>query len=252
MSEIKYSVVIIAYNEENRLRACINSIHRARKDVQIILSDGGSTDATIKIALEENVIVVSSKPGRGIQCNAGAKLAKGSIILFLHSDTTLPANAFRLLDDYFGDSKVKIGTFRLAFDKKNPVLSIYTKFTSIDSVFTRFGDQCIVIRRNFFNQISGFNNWVLYEDVDLLRRARKLTKIYSFPASVITSSRRFEEEGIIKQQLINGWHILLFFSGKSPEELAVKYCSLHHPDDKINTASGKEKAINHYFMLSKI
>jgi rSAM/selenodomain-associated transferase 2 len=247
MSEIKYSVIVIAYNEEDRIRACINSIRLAGRNVQIILSDGGSTDSTIKIALEENIEIISSKPGRGIQCNIGAQSASGNVLLFLHSDTTLPGNAFKLLAKYFINDDIKIGTFRLAFDKKNPILSWYTKFTSIDSIFTRFGDQCIVIRKDFFDQLGGFKNWVLYEDVDLLRRARKMSKIYSFPLSVVTSSRRFEEKGIIKQQLTNAWHILQFFAGKSPDDLAVKYRSLRQQYNKINTEALNNRINNRLY-----
>jgi rSAM/selenodomain-associated transferase 2 len=226
MSEIKYTIVIISYNEENNILACVNSIKTARNDVQIILSDGGSTDSTIKIADDENVEIISSKAGRGIQCNTGAVNAKGNIILFLHSDSTLPINAFEILDEYFYSDKIKIGTFRLEFDKNNPILSFYTKFTSIDSLFTRFGDQCIVVRKDFFKELNGFKDWSLYEDVDFLRRARKLAKIYSFPASVVTSSRRFEEKGIIRQQFFNAWLFLQYLFGKSPENLAAKYNSL--------------------------
>lgn len=221
---MKYSVVIISLNEENNIQRCINSIMlTGKKDVQIILSDGGSSDNTIQLALNENIEVVNSTPGRGIQFNTGAANADGDVILFLHADTTLPENAFKILDKYFNSIAVKTGTFRLAFDKKSIILSFYTKLTSYDSFFTKFGDQCIVVRKDFFNQLNGFKNWSLFEDVDLLRRARKITKIHSFPASVTTSSRRFETNGIIKQQILNGWHLLQFLFGKSPAKLSRYY-----------------------------
>jgi predicted glycosyltransferase involved in capsule biosynthesis len=103
------------------------------------------------------------------------------------------------------------------------MLSLYSKLTSIDSVFTRFGDQCIVVRKDFLNRLNGFNDWPLFEDVDLLRRARRLTRIYSLPARVTTSSRRFIKEGFIRQQLLNGLRIFQFLSGVPPYKIAGKY-----------------------------
>lgn len=225
MVKFKYSVIIISYNEEDNIKKCITNIREANPFVQIILSDGGSTDATLSIGMKENVEIVYSSPGRGIQCNSGVKYAKGEIILFLHADTILPRNTFDILDKYFSLEEVKIGTFRLGFYPSSPIFSLYSKFTIIDSIFTRFGDQCITLRKNFLEQIGGFKNWPLYEDVDLLRRARKMTKIYSFPTFVITSARRFRKRGIILQQLLNGYYISLFLLGMSPFKLAKKYNS---------------------------
>jgi len=90
-------------------------------------------------------------------------------------------------------------------------------------MFTRFGDQCIVIRKSFFNEIGGFPDWPLFEDVHLLRLARRHTKIISLPSAVITSARRFEARGIIKTQLVNGFLLLLYLFGVSPTLLANWY-----------------------------
>ncbi len=231
---MKYSVVIISLNEENNIRHCIDSIRQTgRDDVQIILSDGGSRDGTLRLALNENIKIVSSLACRGTQFNKGAELAEGEVILFLHADTLLPKNAFEILDKYFKSGKVKVGTFRLAFDKENLLLSFYTKLTSFDSIFTKFGDQCITTRKDFFERLNGFKNWRLFEDVDFLRRARKLTKIYSFPASVTTSARRFEENGLVKQQVLNGWYILKFLAGIEHFKLFNDYYKthLHNPEE---------------------
>lgn len=225
---MKFSVVIISLNEESNIQNCISSINNtAKKDVQIILSDGGSSDKTIEIALTNKVTVVNSLPGRGVQFNAGAECANGDVILFLHSDTSLPADAFELLEKYFIDNNVKIGTFRLLFDKNNFMLSLYSKFATIDSIFTKFGDQCIVMRMNLFKELNGFKNWPIFEDVDILRRARKENRIYSFPSYVITSSRKFDESGIIKQQFLSAKYILQYLLGKSPLELFKSYYSLN-------------------------
>lgn len=223
MNKFKYSVILISYNEEEIIYQCISTIKTADPSVQIILSDGGSTDSTISIAEKENIKIINSEPGRGIQCNAGAEYADGDILLFLHSDTYLPQNAFEILDEYFSSKEVNAGTFRLSFDRENPVLSFYSKFTTFDSIFTRFGDQCIVMRKTFFDQLNGFKDWPIFEDVDILKRARKITKIHSFPAYVITSARRFEKTGAVMQQLLNFWFIIQFLLGRPPAELALMY-----------------------------
>ncbi|MEO8398604.1 MAG: TIGR04283 family arsenosugar biosynthesis glycosyltransferase [Ignavibacteriaceae bacterium] len=220
---MKYSVIILSYNEENTILNCINSIKSSKDNVEIILADGGSIDSTVFIAKKENILIKNCSKGRGIQCNEGAAEASGDILLFLHADTVLPKNAFQILEIFFKDEKVKIGTFRLKFNNANKFLSLYTKFTKVDSMFTRFGDQCIVVRKKFFNVLNWFPNWQLFEDVEFLRAARRKTKIHSFPSYVTTSARRFEKKGFIKQQLFNGWLFLNYLLKIPPEKLALKY-----------------------------
>jgi len=244
MEKTKYSVIIISYNEEANIEKCIRRIKDADASAQIILSDGGSDDLTVSIASEEGATVVSSRQGRGVQCNSGARYATGEILLFLHADTVLPQNAFNILDDFFRSEKVKIGTFRLSFSKKNNVLKFYSMFTSIDSIYTSFGDQCIVTRKDFYDRLKGFKDWPIFEDVDILRRARKETRIFSFPAYVITSSRRFEKTGLIKQQLLNFLMIVQFLFGKSPNELALMYNKNGTTNRRINNNSEPVKELS--------
>ncbi len=220
---VKYSVIIISYNEEDNIASCIGSINKNRDDIEIILSDGGSLDKTIEKAMHYSVKIVSSDFGRGVQFNRGAKYASGEILLFLHADTLLPKNAFKILDNYFSSKKTQIGSFRLAFNTRDKALGLYSIFSAIDSIFTRFGDQCIVVRRNFYDRLGGFKDYPLFEDVDFFRRARRLTKILSFPFNVVTSSRRYKSNGVIKQQICNGWYIIQYLLGVSPFKLADKY-----------------------------
>ena len=185
--------------------------------------DGGSQDRTVNQAEEEGVIVGCSKRGRGMQCNVGASLACGDILLFLHADTRLPEDAFEKLNQFFRNERVEIGTFRLKFDERNWILAFCALFSRFDSVFTRFGDQGIVIRKSFFKAIGGFPDWPLFEDVGILQAARRKTRIYSFPTAVTTSARRYMQNGVIRQQLQNLWYMIQYLSGKSPIELAAEY-----------------------------
>jgi rSAM/selenodomain-associated transferase 2 len=224
---VSFSVIIPARNEQERIDTCVANVREVADedgaDVEVIVVDGGSDDETALRAAAAGARVVAAAPGRGSQCNAGADVARGEVLLFLHADTLLPAGAFRLLTVEMTRPAIGAGTFRLRFDERHWLFSIYTAFSRFDSVLTTFGDQCIVIRRELFEGIGGFPEWPLFDDVALLQRARQVTRIRSFPATVITSARRFRREGVIRQSLRNAWYVVQYLLGASPYALAVKY-----------------------------
>ena len=223
---MKYSVIIITYNEEEKIRECIRSIKKADdnfSDFEIIVSDGGSTDNTLKIVEEEGVIINKSPVGRGVQSNTGARLAKGEIIIFLHADTLFAKNGFSVLNNTFKSEDVKIGKFKMKFDERNIIYKFYSFFTRYDSVLTSFGDQCVVIRKSFYNQLGGYPDWQIFEDVHFLRKARKETKINILPATVFTSARRFKKNGLLIQQLRNLYYIFLYYTGINHKDIKAKY-----------------------------
>ncbi len=217
------SVVIPAFNEGPRLAATLVNVRRVLPDAEIIVAPADSSDGTAAIALATGARLAPSERGRGRQCHAGALAAGGGLLLFLHADTLLPANAGEVIDRHFARPEVGIATFRLAFDSAGPLLRFYAWWTRWDSVFTRFGDQGIVVRRNFYQQLGGFPPWRLFEDVELLRRARLSTRVWSLPACVTTSARRFSRGGGVRQQLRNGWLLARFLLGASPDRLAARY-----------------------------
>lgn len=218
-----YSIIIPTFNEEARISTTIQRVRELNPEIEILIVDGRSTYETVQIARALGVRVIDAPRCRGAQCNAGANQAKGDVLIFLHADTLLPTEAFNVLSNYFANHRLQIGTFRLAFDENDWLLRAYAAFTRFDSIFTSFGDQCIVVRKSFFEEIGGFPNWLLFEDVHLLRMARRRTKIFSFPATVTTSARRFLKVGTIRTQLINGWLILQYLLGDPPNKLAAQY-----------------------------
>lgn len=155
--------------------------------------------------------------------NHGARMATKNTFCFLHADTTLPANAHDVLSAFFSRREVRIGSFNLRFDHHHPLLSVYELFACLDTRFTRFGDQCIVVRRDFFEAIGGFPEWPMFEDVELLTKARKVATIHAFPADVVTSARSFVRDGIIRRQIKNGLLLGRFLLGASPELLSEEY-----------------------------
>jgi rSAM/selenodomain-associated transferase 2 len=236
---MKYSVIIPTLNEAKYIQPTIQRIQDLNGSAQIIFADGESSDETVQLCQKAKAEVVFSKRGRGSQCNAGAQKASGDVLLFLHADTLLPHNAFELMTNYFSNEHINIGTFRLSFDSLNLTLRFYCWFTKFDSIFTRFGDQCIVIRKSFFNEIGGFPDWPLFEDVHLLRLARQRTSVISFPSRVITSARRFKTRGIIRTQMLNGLLLVLYLFGVSPTLLANWYTIKNPPNLKLQSLQKK-------------
>lgn len=220
---MNFSIVIPTLNEQAVLHTCIASIRRLDPGVEIIVADGGSTDDTARIAGSDGVRLCHSERGRGMQCNAGASLATGDVLVFLHADTRLPDGTFKRLREIFADSPVQCGTFRISFDIDHWFLRFLSLVSLFDLGLFRFGDQCLVARKSFFESIGGFPTWKLFEDIELVRRARKKTRIHRFPMTVTTSARRFLQNGILRQQAKNTWFTAQYFLGTSPENLAAKY-----------------------------
>jgi rSAM/selenodomain-associated transferase 2 len=207
------SVVIPTLNEAAWIGRTVRQIARLDRRVEIVVADGGSEDGTVAVARAAGACVIDAPRGRGPQLRAGAATATGDLLVFVHADTLLPDGAFDLLRERFARPQVRIGTFRLRFDREHWLLRAYAACTRVDSVLTRFGDQVIAIRREFYAELGGFPPWERLEDVHLLRIARGRTRVYSFPATVTTSARRFEREGLVRAQLHNAALLLGYLCG---------------------------------------
>lgn len=187
------------------------------------MADGGSQDGTGRIAEEENVIFISSGRGRGTQCAAGAYVASGKFLLFLHADTRLPRDTGDKLDEFFSEPDNKFGAFTIKFEPGHLILDLITVASRVDSVLTSFGDQCIFMRREFYDEVGGFPDWPLFEDVYMFQKARKLTKVHKLKGPVRSSSRRFQRNGVVHQLALNTWLMIQYHLGVHPEELDKRY-----------------------------
>lgn len=224
---MKFSVIIPTLNEEPYIRSCLRRVSDIIPTngpaVETIVADGGSQDRTLDIARQYGATIVQARRGRGTQCNDGAAQASGDILLFLYADALLPHQAFSLINEFFADEEVRIGTFRLQFDMQHWLLDPAPFVTSLDSVYTKFGDQCIIIRRSLFDEVGGFPDWPFFEDVRLFERVRFKTCIYSLPAPIISSARKYRQKGVLANHLSNIWLIMQYLLGASPHDLARKY-----------------------------
>jgi rSAM/selenodomain-associated transferase 2 len=167
--------------------------------------------------------VWKATPGRGSALNVGALATTAEILLFLHADTALPREARAIINAAVADPSVVGGCFRLRFDARNATLRFYAWFTRFDTAFTTFGDQAYFVRRQAFEQVGGFPQWPILEDVEMRRRLKRAGRFVKLPAPVVTSARRFRRHGAIRQQLRNAAIIALFYLGSSPEQLARWY-----------------------------
>jgi rSAM/selenodomain-associated transferase 2/rSAM/selenodomain-associated transferase 1 len=219
-----YSFIIITHNEEDRIESVIKHVQSAAAgfSFEIIVADGASSDRTVEILQGLEVTLVQSDPGRGVQLRRGVRHAKGDVLIFLHGDTLFPRNGLQVIDTNF-HTGVRAATLRMRFDDHGPLLQLYRWFTRFDSVLTSFGDQCIIVARDIYEKTGGFPAWQLFEDVEFLRRLRREVRIRSLPAEVITSSRRFRNRGVVKQQLQNLSMMVGFYLGLDHHRLKLKY-----------------------------
>ena len=209
---MKISVIVPTLNEESHIEKTLQSVMKQEGDYELYVVDGGSTDNTVTIA-KKYACVISSKRGRAIQMNAGAKLCKGDILLFLHADTLLPDNGFREIRKRTRDETVAGGSFYIAFDAENFILRGVSFITRFNFRLFHFGDQGIFVRRDVFQKLHGYKEIPLMEDYDFYKRLREQGKVILIRMPVISSARRFIKKGVIRQLLINKFVVLAYWAG---------------------------------------
>lgn len=221
-NEPTIAVIVPVLNEAETIGALIDDL-KAQAFFEIIVVDGGSTDGTNAIVASKNVCLIATRRGRGLQLNAGAYAAHAQLLLFLHADTRLPAEAARHIRATLSDARVSAGCFRLSFDARHPLLRLYAWASGVDSLFTTFGDQAYFVRADDFRAVGGFPDWPFLEDVAFRRRMKRRGSLVKTRARVVTSARRFHADGVLRRQLLNTAILLAYLAGVSPERLARWY-----------------------------
>ncbi|WKW52191.1 TIGR04283 family arsenosugar biosynthesis glycosyltransferase [Rhodomicrobium lacus] len=220
------SVVIPTLNAGRTLPATFLSIFDAAVEgivSEVIVSDGGSTDATRQIAEEAGARFVVAERGRGQQLRAGADAARKPWLLFLHADTALDAGwtneALAFMKRGKGAAAFR---FRLADEGFNPRL--LERLVAVRCALFRlpYGDQGLLISRDLYDEVGGFAPIPLMEDVEIVRKLGR-TRLAMLKTNAVTSAERFREQGYIRRSARNLWCLSLYLRGVPPEKLVERY-----------------------------
>jgi rSAM/selenodomain-associated transferase 2 len=232
----KFSIIVPVFHEAKRINDLIDHLRQlnAEKGCEIIVADGAPEMDTLNEIHDDKVIKLSSGKGRGKQMNAGASAARGDILIFLHADTELPMSALKRLNAFIHRNQYVGGAFDLGIKSNKFIYRVIAFLGSLRSRLNRipYGDQAIFIRRDYFNEIGGYRDIPLMEDVELMRRIKRSgKKILIFYDRAMTSPRRWEEEGVI-YCIFRNWTLqVLYFLGLSPHKL-VKFYRDDDPKEK--------------------
>jgi rSAM/selenodomain-associated transferase 2 len=196
---MKLSIIIPVLNECEQLPRTISTLKTQISNHEMIVIDGGSTDGTREwLAQQKELLVVDAARGRGMQMNAGASVASGDALLFLHADCALPPNAIHTIQQVLRQSDTMGGAFLIRFAETHPrALSTIAKGINARTLVTKTatGDQGIFVRRAVFDAIGGFANWPLFEDVDFVTRLKAQGKFVIIREAVTISARRYLAHG---------------------------------------------------------
>ena len=227
MKLLKLSIIIPCLNEADNIIATLEPLQKARqRGHEVILCDGGSTDETVSLSKNLIDLSVPSSPGRALQMNTGARYANGDVLCFLHADTIAPDGIDLLITNTLNHSNKIWGRFNVRLSSSFWLFRIIEFFMNIRSCISGVatGDQGIFICRNIFTKLSGFSDLPLMEDIEISKRLRKISRPHCISRQrLITSSRRWEKNGILKTIFLM-WKIRLrYFLGTAPSSLAKFY-----------------------------
>ena len=215
------SVIIPALNEAERIGATLRSLNGTGA-AEIIVVDGGSRDATVQIAEAHGAHVVRGPANRGKQQNLGAAQASGEILLFLHADTTLPADFAAQACSTLAQPGTIAGAFKFRLDAGGCQLGLVQQMVAIRCKLfgLPYGDQALFMRREAFEQAGRFADLPVMEDFDLVRRLKRLGKIQIAARASVTSARQWRKHGIWRVTWRHQLCILGYFLRLSPARLA--------------------------------
>jgi uncharacterized protein len=218
------SVIIPTLNEENNISLCLEQF-KGKKNIEVIVADGGSTDGTLQAAEKYGHTLLRTAKRRAVQQNAGAEVAKSSILLFLHADTVLPKGFEREVLRTLSKKNISCGAFKISIAGKRRFLSAVSFLINLRSILfgMPYGDQALFMTKPKFKELKGFKNLSIMEDYDLVSRSKKTGRIRISGKKVVTSDRRWERLGIMKTFLINQKMKILFRLGTDTKKLCRIY-----------------------------
>jgi len=220
------SIIVPVLDEAGAIVAALVALAPLRgRGVEVIVVDGGSDDGTARLAAPHADRVLEAPRGRASQMNAGARVARGEVLLFLHADTALPPEADRRLLHALQQSRREWGRFDVAIAGADPLFTVVAMLMNLRSRLTGVatGDQALFVRRDTFVAAGGFPEIPLMEDVALSKALKRIGPPACLHERVVTSGRRWERNGTLRTILLM-WRLRLEYAlGADPRHLARRY-----------------------------
>lgn len=222
----RISIVVPTLDEASTIGTTLAHLQQARaQGVEVLVVDGGSGDATPAIAEVLADRVLRAPRGRALQLNAGAAAARGSVLVFLHADSLLPADFEQALLAGLGERELAWGRFDVRITGSHRLLGLIAVLMNVRSRLTGIatGDQAIFATRSLFERAGGFPLQPLMEDIAFCKAAKRLARPLCLAAQVRTSGRRWVAQGVVRTVMMM-WALRLgYFFGADPARLAAYY-----------------------------
>ena len=222
------SIIIPTLNEEENMKNILNNLKSLKGDFEVIFSDGGSSDRTVEIIKNwGNCKIINSERGRAKQLNNGAKQSNNDILLFLHADSIIEEDVLIKIENFIKNGN-RAGCLKIKFDSKRALMSLFAFLSNLRVKYRNiaFGDQAIFIEKKLFEDIGMFDEIPIMEDYKFSLKLKSICRIKYIDSYIISSSRRFERNGIIKTALLMQKLQYMFRRGDSIDKIADIYNSM--------------------------
>ncbi len=213
------------FNESPVIAGALDALRRRAPRAEIIVVDGGSSDASVAIVQALRVTLISAPRGRARQMNAGARASHGDALVFVHADTIVPRTFAADIASALSDPAVVGGRFDVKLDNRALPYRIIGAMISLRSRISRTGtgDQAIFVRRDVFDRLGGFPELELCEDLEFSRRLKRAGRIACLRTRVTTSARRWDRDGLVRT-VVRMWMIrAMYLMGVPPTRLKRMY-----------------------------
>ena len=226
LKTMSISIIIPTLNEEIAIESLLQQLQPYRQQGhEVVVVDGGSKDKTIAMAESLADKVIQSEAGRTTQMNAGAEKGSGDVFWFLHADSIIYENAINNIQFYLNEKNKDWGRFNVKLSGSHFMFRIIERMMNLRSCISGIatGDQGIFVKRTIFEQVGGYPAQPLMEDIELSKKLKKISPSVCVKNVIITSSRRWEQKGILRTVLLM-WRLrFLYWLGVSADKLAGQY-----------------------------